>query len=163
MNNVNLIGRMTKDPEMRYSPDGLAITKFTLAVERLYKDKNSGKREADFIQCIAWRKVAENVANFCKKGAQVGVTGRIQSSNFQGRDGQRVFMTEIVCDNVQFLSSPNNGGQQTRQNVNNSKQTNPYGNGNPFNPHGKGDVYQSNPFDSQSALVGISDDDLPFG
>lgn len=161
MNNVNLIGRMTKDPEMRYSPDGLAITRFTLAVERLYKDKNSGKREADFIQCLAWKKVAENVANFCRKGTQVGVTGRVQTSNFQGRDGQRVFMTEIVCDNVQFLSSPNNGGQQSGQYVNNSKQATPNGQGNPFNSHGKGDSYQSNPFDGQDAIA-ISDDDLPF-
>ena len=149
MNNVNLIGRMTKDPEMRYTPNGVAITRFTLAVERLFIDKNSGKREADFINCVAWKKSAENVANYCKKGSQVGVTGRIQTRNFEGKDGNRVYMTEVVCDNVQFLSTSNNNGQNKGK-TDNSNQSNPYGNR---------DSYQSNPF---GGSIAVSDDDLPF-
>jgi single-strand DNA-binding protein len=78
LNNVNLIGRMKKDPEMKYSPNGVAITRFTLAVERLFKDKSSGKREVDFIKCVAWRESAKIVALYCKRGSQIGVTGRIQ-------------------------------------------------------------------------------------
>ena len=161
MNNVNLIGRMTKDPEIKYSPNGVAITRFTLAVERLFKDKNSGKRETDFISCVAWRKSAENVATYCKKGSQVGVTGRVQTSNFEGKDGNRVFMTEVVCDHVQFLSPSNNSRQNNKQNGS-DKQSKPYGNVNQSNPYGNGDRYQSNPFGGQGEPVGVSDDDLPF-
>jgi single-strand DNA-binding protein len=162
MNNVNLIGRMTRDPEMRYTASGLAITRFTLAVERLFIDKATGKREADFINCVAWKKTAENIANFCKKGTQVGVTGRIGTSSFEGREGKRVYMTEVVCDNVQFLSTPNNNGQQASEKEKDSTHINPYEKKNPFNAYGNGDGYQQNPFDGQSASVSISDDELPF-
>lgn len=106
MNHTNLIGRMTKDPDMKYTANGIAIIRFTLAVERHYKEKSKGRREADFIQFLAWRKQAENIANYCRKGSQVGVSGRIQTSNFEGKDGNRVFMTEVVCEGVQFLSTP---------------------------------------------------------
>lgn len=108
MNQTNLIGRMTQDPEMKYTASGVAVARFTLAVERPFKDKTTGKREADFIPCLVWRKQAEHVANYCRKGSQVGVTGRIQTGSFEGKDGSRVYMTEVVCENVKFLDSPKN-------------------------------------------------------
>ncbi len=155
---------MTKEPEMRYSQNGVAITRFTLAVERLFKDKDSGKREADFINCVVWKKTAENVANYCQKGTQVAVTGRIQTSNFYGRDGKRVYMTEVVCDNVRFLSTPNNNAQNNSQNGTDGSSipSNPYENRNQFNPNGNGAGYSSNPFGGQGEPVGVSEGDLPF-
>src|SRR5690625_2815154 len=106
MNNVQLIGRLTKDVDMKYTPNGVALSTFTLAVNRPFKNKN-GENEADFIRIQVWRKSAENVANYCKKGSQVAVVGRIQTSSFEGQDGKMVYMTEVVADNVQFLDTRN--------------------------------------------------------
>lgn len=102
INRVVLVGRLTKDPELRYTPTGIAVCRFILAVNRTFTNQ-SGEREADFIGCIAWRKQAENLANFMKKGNLVGIDGRIQTGNFEGQDGKRVYTTDIVADNIQFL------------------------------------------------------------
>ncbi|MDV5989142.1 single-stranded DNA-binding protein [Streptococcus canis] len=138
INNVVLVGRMTKDAELRYTASQVAVATFTLAVNRRFKEQN-GEREADFINCVIWRQPAENLANWAKKGALIGITGRIQTRNYENQQGQRVYVTEVVAENFQMLESRN---QQSGQN-NSSKGDNsqPFGNSNPMD---------------------ISDDDLPF-
>lgn len=111
INRVVLVGRLTKDPELKYTQSGIAVCRFTLAVNRPFRNQQ-GENEADFINCVAWRKQAENTANFLKKGSLTGIDGRIQTSNFEGRDGNRVFMTEVVADSVQFLE-PKSSQNQT--------------------------------------------------
>ncbi|MBC1990374.1 single-stranded DNA-binding protein [Listeria seeligeri] len=109
MNRVVLVGRLTKDPELRYTPAGVAVATFTLAVNRTFTNQQ-GERTADFINCVVWRKPAENVANFLKKGSMAGVDGRIQTRNYEGKDGKRVYVTEIVAESVQFLEPRNSNG-----------------------------------------------------
>jgi single-strand DNA-binding protein len=104
MNQVSLIGRLTKEPEIKYTSNGKANTRFTLAVQRTYTNLN-GEKEADFINCSAWGKIAENIANYLKKGYLVGLTGRIQTSILNGEDGKKVFYTEVVAESVNFLES----------------------------------------------------------
>lgn len=106
MNKVVLIGRLTKDPELRFSPGtGIAISRFTIAVNR--RKKEDGTQEADFIPCVAWRKQAENLANYQKKGNQIAVTGRIQTRNYDGKDGVKRYVTEVIAEEVQFLDKVN--------------------------------------------------------
>lgn len=137
INRVVLVGRLTKDPELRYTPSGVAVATFTLAVNRTFTN-SSGDREADFINVVAWRQLAELCANYVKKGSQVGLEGRLQTRSYDGNDGKRVYVTEVVADNIQFLSPSNSE---------NSKPTNDYKPTDPF---------------ANSQTVDISDDDLPF-
>ncbi|CRR01940.1 single-stranded DNA-binding protein [Streptococcus equi] len=102
INNVVLVGRMTKDAELRYTPSQVAVATFTLAVNRAFKSQN-GEREADFINCVIWRQQAENLANWAKKGVLTGITGRIQTRNYENQQGQRVYVTEVVADNFKML------------------------------------------------------------
>ena len=102
MNHVQLIGRLTKDPELRYTSQGVGVATFTLAVQRNYSD-NNGERQTDFIQCISWRKLAETIANHLLKGSLIAYEGRIQTRNYENQQGQRVYVTEIVVNEVQFL------------------------------------------------------------
>lgn len=102
INQVTLVGRMTRDPELRYTPEGTAVANFTLAVNRNFKNTD-GEYETDFIQCNVWRKAAENTANYCRKGSLIGITGRMQSRQFENREGQKVYVTEVVVERVQFL------------------------------------------------------------
>jgi single-strand DNA-binding protein len=101
INRVVLVGRLTKDPELRYTPSGIATVRFTIAVNRTYSN-NEGEKEADFINCVAWRKQAENLANFQRKGNLIGVEGRIQTGSFES-EGKRVYTTDVVADSIQFL------------------------------------------------------------
>ena len=110
MNTVNLIGRLTKDPELKYTPSGVAICKFTLAVNRDFTSQN-GEREADFINCTTFKKTAENLSNYQSKGSQIGVVGRIQTGSYEGQDGKRVFTTDVMVDRVEFLGSKQGEGQ----------------------------------------------------
>lgn len=103
MNRVVLVGRITKDPELRYTNSNIAVVTFTLAVNRMYTDQ-SGERQADFIQCVVWRKQAENLARYVTKGALLGVDGRIQTRQYESDQGTR-YITEVVCDSVQFLET----------------------------------------------------------
>ena len=106
MNKVVLIGRITRDPELRFSPGtGIAISRFTIAVNR--RKKEDGTQEADFIPCVAWRKQAENLANYQKKGNQIAVTGRIQTRSYDGKDGVKKYVTEVIAEEVQFLDKIN--------------------------------------------------------
>lgn len=112
INNTVLVGRMVRDAELRYTPNNQAVATFRLAVNRPFKNQN-GEREADFINCVIWRQQAENLANWAKKGALIGITGRIQTQNYENQQGQRVFVTEVVADNFQLLESRKDreGGQ----------------------------------------------------
>ena len=104
MNRAIIIGRLTKDPESRTTSSGIASTTFTVAVSRPFTSQN-GEREADFLNCVAWRKQAENIAKYCTKGSQVAVEGRIQTRTYDAQDGSKRYVTEIIADNVTFLGS----------------------------------------------------------
>lgn len=111
INNVCLVGRMTKDAELRYTPNNQAVATFTLAVNRPFKSQN-GEREADFINCVIWRQQAENLANWAKKGALIGITGRIQTRSYENQQGQRVYVTEVVAENFQIIEKRDNTANQ---------------------------------------------------
>jgi single-strand DNA-binding protein len=145
-NRVVLIGRLTKDPELRYTPSGVAVATFTLAVNRNFKNQ-AGEQEADFINVVVWRKPAENVANFLKKGSLAGVDGRLQTRNYEGQDGKKVYVTEVVSESVQFLEPRNSNNQQNNQSTSQS-------NTSPNNDR--------DPFANDGQLIDLSDDDLPF-
>lgn len=104
LNRAILIGRLTKDPEMRFTPSGVATTTFTLAVERPYSSKN-GEKETDFISIVTWRQLAETCANYLRKGRLTAIEGRIQTRSYENNEGRRIYVTEIVADNVRFLES----------------------------------------------------------
>ncbi|WP_432371934.1 single-stranded DNA-binding protein [Staphylococcus chromogenes] len=114
INRVVLVGRLTKDPEFRTTPSGVDVSTFTLAVNRNFKSKD-GEQQADFINCVVFRKQAENVKNYLSKGSLAGVDGRLQSRSYENQEGRRVYVTEVVCDSVQFLEPKNNNQQQNGQ------------------------------------------------
>ncbi|HAR6370418.1 TPA: single-stranded DNA-binding protein [Staphylococcus pseudintermedius] len=142
INRVVLVGRLTKDPEFRTTQSGVEVATFTLAVNRNYKNKN-GEQQADFINCIVFRKQAENVNNYLSKGNLAGVDGRLQSRSYENQEGRRIFVTEVICDSVQFLESKNNNQS------NNQKQ------------RGQAPA-QDNPFTNANNPIDIDDEDLPF-
>ncbi len=129
MNKVLLIGRITRDPELRYTSSNIPSVRFTLAVNRPFENQN-GERETDFINIVVWRKQAENVKKYVSKGSLVAVEGRIQTGSYE-KDGQRIYTTDVVADNVQFLESKAQSQNRMQENVtpsdfafdNNSNQT----------------------------------------
>lgn len=152
INRVVLVGRLTRDPELRYTPSGVAVATFTLAVNRQFNNAQ-GEREADFINIVAWRQLAELCANYLKKGSQAGLEGRLQTRSYDNKEGKRVYVTEVVADNVEFLSPV---GERREGNGSSSS-----GYGNP--PAGRRqDDLMKDPFANDSRTVDISDDDLPF-
>lgn len=166
MNRVVLVGRLTKDPELRYTPNGVPVATFTLAVNRAFSNQK-GEREADFINCVVWRKPAENVANYLKKGSLAGVDGRIQTRNYEGQDGKRVYVTEVQAESVQFLE-PRSSSAGEREGGFGSQRS--YDNGGSDNPFGQNQNQRNNnftrvdddPFANDGKTIDISDDDLPF-
>lgn len=122
MNKVVLIGRLTKDPELRYTQGGTAVANFTLAVNRRFANQ-SGEREADFINCVAWQKTAEFVANYFKKGQQMAMEGRIQVSVYDGNDGQKRWKTEIIAEQIEFVGSKSNGSNDNKAGSNGGANT----------------------------------------
>lgn len=172
MNRVVLVGRLTKDPDLRYTPNGAAVATFTLAVNRTFTNQQ-GERETDFINCVVWRRAAENVANFLKKGSLAGVDGRIQTRNYEGQDGKRVYVTEVLAESVQFLE-PRSAASSERGNENNAygggqrNQDFPFGqqnqrNNNNNNNNNSGYTrMDEDPFANDGQPIDISDDDLPF-
>lgn len=112
INNVVLIGRLTRDAELRYTPSNIAVATFNLAVNRNFKNDN-GDREADFINVVMWRQQAENFANWVKKGNLVGITGRIQTRSYDNQQGQRVYVTEVVAETFQLLEKRDNSANQS--------------------------------------------------
>ena len=161
MNRVVLVGRLTKDPELKYTPAGAAVATFTLAVNRTFTNQQ-GEREADYINCVVWRKAAESVANYLKKGSLAGVDGRLQTRNYEGNDGKRVYVTEVIAESVQFLE-PKKGENQQQNNTQQAQQQNgnQYNQNNQNSSRGKTNNF-SNPFASDGKPIDISDDDLPF-
>ncbi|EAD0538185.1 single-stranded DNA-binding protein [Listeria monocytogenes] len=159
MNRVVLVGRLTKDPDLRYTPAGAAVATFTLAVNRPFKNAQ-GEQEADFIQCVVWRKPAENVANFLKKGSMAGVDGRIQTRNYEDNDGKRVFVTEVVAESVQFLDSKNNNAEGATSN-NYQSEVN-YSNNNKTSSYRADTSQNSDSFANEGKPIDINPDDLPF-
>lgn len=157
INRVVLVGRLTKDPDLRYTPSGAAVTRFTLAVNRTFSNAQ-GEKEADFINCTVWRKQAENTANFLKKGSLAGVEGRIQTGSYEGQDGKRIYTTEVVADSVQFLEPRSAGaGSDRQQNQQPSHQQNQ-----PTSQQNNHTRVDQDPFSSGSGPIEVSDDDLPF-
>jgi single-strand DNA-binding protein len=168
MNRVVLVGRLTKDPDLRYTPNGVPVATFTLAVNRTFTNQQ-GERETDFINCVVWRKPAENVANFLKKGSLAGVDGRIQTRNYEGQDGKRVYVTEVLAESVQFLEPKNASGGARGDNQYSAprEQGTPFG-GNNYNQNQRQNNnnqgftrVDDDPF-AGSGQIDISDDDLPF-
>jgi len=160
LNRVVLVGRLTRDPELRFTPNGVAVANFTLAVNRPFSNQQ-GEREADFINCVVWRKPAENVANFLKKGSLAGVDGRVQTRSYDNNEGKRVFITEVVAESVQFLE-PRNSQNNQNQNFGGSQGNYGSGSGNTGSSGGnRSNGYDNDPF-SNDGSIDISDDDLPF-
>ena len=151
INNVVLVGRLTRDPELRFTANGTATATFNLAVNRNFTNQ-SGEREADFVNCVIWRKPAETLANYAKKGTLLGVVGRIQTRNYDNQQGQKVYVTEVVCDNFQLLEPKKDNQQQNNQSF--QQDSMPGMDKRGFNDN-------SYPF-GQSSQIDISDDDLPF-
>lgn len=112
MNKILLMGRLKKDPELRYTQGGTAVASFTLAVNRSFANQN-GEREADFINCVAWQKAAEFVANYFKKGQQMALEGRLQVRSYDDNNGQRRWVTEVVTEKVEFVGSKNGGNSNS--------------------------------------------------
>lgn len=148
MNRVVLVGRLTKDPELKFTPNGVAVATFILAVNRSFTNQ-AGEKEADFINVVVWRKPAENVANFLKKGSLAGVDGRIQTRHYENQEGKRVYVTEVVAESVQFLEPKN----QAHNDVSSQQQ--------PSTNTGGYSKVDKDPFAGASP-IDISDDDLPF-
>lgn len=155
INNLTLVGRLAKDPDLKYTGNGTAVTTFTLAVNRNFTNQ-SGERETDFINCVIWRKPAETLANYAKKGVLIGVTGRIQTRSYDNQQGQRVYVTEVVADNFQLLESKKaDSSQNTQGSGASNSQTNNYTRNQQNTKSATAD-----PFGNSS--IDISDDDLPF-
>ena len=158
MNKVILIGRLTKDPELRYTGSNTPVATFSLAVNRNFSNQN-GEREADFINIVVWRKQAENVKNYLTQGSQVAVEGRIQTRTYDDPNGNKRYITEVVADNVEFLGSKNSSNTNMNSTAKNAEPT-PYDFGDA--PEPKGTDVDSNPFADFGASIEISDDELPF-
>ena len=162
MNKVFLIGRLTRDPELRYTGNNTAVASFTLAVNRNFSNQQ-GEREADFINIVVWRKQAENVKNYLNQGSQVAVEGRIQTRSYDDNNGQKRYVTEVVADNVEFLGSKNSSntsnGSNNMKGDNSKSEPTPYDFG---DVEPKGTDVDSNPFADFGANIEISDDELPF-
>ncbi|QRN90270.1 single-stranded DNA-binding protein [Mammaliicoccus sciuri] len=162
INRTVLVGRLVRDPEYRTTPSGVQVATFTLAVNRTFTNQQ-GEREADYINCVVFRKTAENVNQYLSKGKLAGVDGRLQSRSYENKEGQKVFVTEVVCDNVQFLEPKDS------QNGSNSYQNGTsYQKGNNYTPNNQNVQQrqnkakydqQNNPFNNGS---NFDDDDLPF-
>lgn len=182
INRTVLVGRLTRDPDLRYTNSGAAVATFTVAVNRQFTNAQ-GEREADFINCVIWRKAAENFSNFTHKGSLVGVDGRIQTRSYENQQGVRVYVTEVVVENFSLLESRAQSERRQQQGGNtgfhdNAPQSS--GNSNPFDA-GQGSNTNSNnsqsssngsassassnpndPFADNGEQIDISDDDLPF-
>lgn len=186
LNRAVLTGRLTRDPELRYTTSGTAVVSFTLAVDRQFRNQN-GDRDADFINCVIWRKSAENFSNFTHKGSLVGIEGRIQTRNYENQQGNRVYVTEVVVDNFALLEPRQNGGmnqsgvQQPFNNNqqsfgtqapqygsqpqpgNNAPQSNPSPSmDNGFDPNQNAGNQFSGSSDDGGQSIDLADDELPF-
>lgn len=150
INRVVLTGRLTRNPELKTTQNGLSVASFTIAVNRQFIDSN-GNREADFINCVIWKKSAENLCKYTHKGSLIGIDGRLQTRSYDNNNGQKVFVTEVVVDSFSLLE-PKNESQTNNQSSNNG-----YSNSSNTNA-----ATEPDPFASSGDSISISDDDLPF-
>ena len=148
INRVVLTGRLTRNPELKITQSGLSVASFTIAVNRQFTNSN-GNREADFINCVIWKKSAENLCKYTHKGSLIGIDGRLQTRSYDNNNGQKVFVTEVVVDSFSLLE-PKSESQTNNQSSNN----NSYSNANT--------ATEPDPFAGNGDTVDISDDDLPF-
>lgn len=148
INQLVLVGRLTRDPELRYTQSGIAVARFTLACDRPFTGQD-GKKEVDFIDCVVWRKQAENVTQYLKKGSMAGLTGRLQISSYDDKDGNRKYRAEVVADSVRFLESKKDGESAAPRQEAPTKQETP------------ASGFGADPFSGGSS-IDLSDDDLPF-
>lgn len=161
MNRVILVGRLTKDPDLRYTGTGTAVCTVSIAVNRTYGNRD----EVDFFNIVVWRKQAESLANYMRKGGLIGVDGRLQTRKYDGRDGKSVYTTEVNAEFVTFLGNasnsqqPQNNGQWQGQNQGQNQWK-----GSQFGGHQQGTSrrFGDEPFSSAGQPIDISDDDLPF-
>jgi len=142
INRTVLVGRLTKDSDLRYTGSGTAVATFNLAVNRSFTNRD-GEREADFIRCVIWRKAAENFANFTHKGSLVGIDGHIQTRNYENQQGQRVYVTEVIADNFALLET-----KQDKPDL--------------YNQQNVDDGGVNGPQTDDGQQIDIQDDDLPF-
>ncbi|QHJ77604.1 MAG: hypothetical protein [Bacteriophage sp.] len=151
INRVVLTGRLTRDLELKTTQSGLSVASFTIAVNRQFKNSN-GNREADFINCVIWKKSAENLCKYTHKGSLIGIDGRLQTRSYDNKEGQRVYITEVVVDSFSLLESKN------------ENQTNNAGNtGNGYSNNSNANTAaEPDPFADGGDTLDISDDDLPF-
>ncbi|MDC5694314.1 single-stranded DNA-binding protein [Mammaliicoccus sciuri] len=169
INRVVLVGRLTKEPEYRVTPSGVQVATFTLAINRTFTNQN-GERQADFINCVVFRTPAENVNKYLNKGNLAGVEGRLQSRSYENNEGKRVYVTEVVCDSVQFLEPKSNNQQQSNYQRPQYNQQQGYQQQNYQQPNNyqqpQNNQYpapqQYNPFNNANGPIDINDDDLPF-
>lgn len=139
MNKVTLIGRLTRDPELKYTPSGVAVCRFTLAVDRPFTNAN-GEREADFISIVTWRQLAETCANYLRQGRLTAVSGRIQTGSYENQEGKRVYTTDVFADEIKFLDKAGEDSSGERRQTGSGR----------------------DPFQDDGRPVDISDDNLPF-
>lgn len=155
INNVVVVGRLTRAVDLRYTSNGTAYASFTLATDRDFKNQN-GERETDFINCVMWRKPAENLANYTKKGSLIGVEGRIQTRNYDNQQGQRVYVTEVLAERFHFLESSKTANNDVLSN----EGTNTLGVNK--NQNSSGNFANSDPFTGSGDVIDVLDSDLPF-
>lgn len=152
INRSILVGRLTRDPELRYTNGGAAVATFTIAVNRQFTNQN-GEREADFISCVIWRKAAENLTNFTHKGSLIGIDGHIQTRNYENQQGTRIYVTEVVVDNFSLLESRAESEHHQSANSNGHSSNN--------SNNRKYDNNQ-NQYGNNGGQIDITDNDLPF-
>ena len=158
MNKAILIGRLTRDPELRTTPTGRNVCQFSVAVSRNFTNAN-GEREADFINCVVWDKQAENLVKYQKRGNQIAVEGRIQTRNYDDKDGKKVYVTEVIATNVQFLDSK---GASSDRAISNTQPSNSFNfNQSPIQDAPTTSV-EDDPFAAFGEKINVSDNDLPF-
>lgn len=162
LNRVILIGRLTRDPELRYTPTGVAVTQFTLAVDRPFSNNQTNEREADFIPVVTWRQLAETCANYLRKGRLTAVEGRMQVRSYDNNEGRKVYVTEVVADNVRFLESANSRGGESGGGAREEFQGGGGGGGGGRYNAPRGGNNSPDPFSDDGKPIDISDDDLPF-
>ena len=161
INKAILIGRLTRDPELRYTSSNRAVCQFSIAVDRPFTNQTTGQREADFINIVVWDKQAENVSKYVTKGRLVSVEGRLQSRSYDDKDGKKVYVTEVVANSVQFLSTGSSNGSS---NSYSQPEANPFDFGSEPAPARTVETVsvEKDPFESFGESVTISDNDLPF-
>ena len=159
INRTVLVGRLTRDPELKYTNSGRAVASFNIAVNRQFTN-SQGEREADFINCVIWNKTAENFCNFTHKGSLVGIDGRIQTRSYDNQQGTRVYVTEVVAENFSLLESKNSS--QNEQFEQNRPQNNGQNYQNKQNGQSSPSRNPNDPFTNGGQGIDINDDDLPF-